>query len=268
MSFRSDARRFYGENSASFVQAELYGLFESQGLKDRAVLQALLHTRFSRPGLSLHTQDVSRPYAALWSKYMVDSRGGDPTILPRVYERLGPGGDLFSVLDQVLAETGGGLEIDYQTYAEWNYRIGPYADGTGYVGAEAFETIWGSVPMTAEHGPAPVAGGERFDSGPAGLGTHYVRFGADPASEDGLVRFTGQFGTRWGVSVLARDPSTGVYEVRRAFVGPLRTEAELEIPRWNESDDRVLVVSNLSVPEEADTARALYRYSISAADPG
>jgi len=255
--WNGDAANFLAENTAQYHAVEATDLLSSSTPKDVILIQTLLSARMGFPEKSLHDRAARRDYVPLWSKYLVDSRGGDTSVLRSIYEVLDSNGDAFAATDAVLSRTGGGLAEDFQTYAEWNYRVGERADGTGYPEADRFATLFGSVRVSATLGPAPASRKSGGDA-PYGLGTNYVRFAPDPTTQDGELRFTGQFGVRWAVSVMTRDASGGPYHVERTLVGPLHTDATIPIPGWNDKTDLVAVVSNLTVDGSANTHQASY----------
>ncbi|MFN7953235.1 MAG: hypothetical protein U0610_16045 [bacterium] len=254
----SDMERFLEENVAQYHAVEALELLSSTLPKDVLVIQTLLSQRMGKPELSLHDRDARRDYVPLWSKYIAESRGGDPRLLRRIFETMATGADALTATDAVLQQTGGDLESDFQTYAEWNYRIGEHADGTGYAEAARFATLFGSVRVSGALGPAPAQRKSGGDA-PRNLGTNYVRFAPDPATTDGELRFTGQFGVRWAVSVMAFDPELGRYQIERALVGPVHTDAAIRIPSWNQRTDLVAVVSNLTRDLSANSSQAGYK---------
>lgn len=253
-----DAANFLAENVAQYHAVEAVDLLASTAPKDVLLIQTLLSARMGSPEKSLHDHEARRDYVPLWSKYLVDSRGGDASVLRSIYDALASNRDAFAATDAVLERTGGSLEQDFQTYAEWNYRVGERADGTGYPEADRFATLFGSVRVSATLGPAPASRKSGGDA-PRNLGTNYVRLTPDRTTQDGELRFTGQFGVRWAVSVMARDLNGGPYQVERAFVGPVHTDVTLAIPDWNQKSDLVAVISNLTADATANSSQASYK---------
>lgn len=252
-----DMEPFLEENAAQYYATEALDMLASTNPKDLLVIEALLSERMGRPELSLHDRDARRDYVPLWSKYLVESRGGQASVLRRLFEKIATGEDALAATASVLQETGGDLEPDFQSYAEWNYKIGDRADGTGYAEAARFATLFGSVRVSATLGAAPASRRSGSDA-PRNFGTNYVRFAPDPATTDGELRFTGQFGVRWAVSVMALDPDQGRYVTERAFVGPIHTDAVIPIPSWNQRTDLVVVISNLTRDLTANSSQAAY----------
>ncbi len=260
---------FLSENSATYHQVDLYGVLESDDPKDRLFVTLLTSERFAIPAFSVHSLLPLLNYVPAWSKYLVDSRGGDRTILRRIYEatELDTYGGSFAATDRVLRETGGDLASDFQTYAEWNYKVGPYADGAGYALAERFASIFGGVNVTFEHDRMPAAG-ESGTHSPRPLASNYVRFAADPAQRDGVFRFEGLAGMRWGVSVLMRDPVTMRYSITRELLDELTPRVEIPLSDWNAADDRVAVISNLSFNVLLGGPVGTYRYAVEGSSTG
>lgn len=256
---------FLSENSATYHQVDLYGILESDDPKDRLFVTLLMSERFAIPAFSVHSLVPLLNYVPAWSKYLVDSRGGDRTILRRIYEAtdLDTYGGSFAATERVLRETGGDLATDFQTYAEWNYKVGPRADGDGYALAERFASVFGSVNVTFEHDAVP-ASGESGAHSPRPLASNYVRFAADPAHRDGVFRFDGLAGMKWGLSILMRDASTQRYAVTRVVLDESRSAIEIPLPDWNAADDRVAVISNLSFNVLLGGPIGTYRYTIDA----
>ncbi len=254
---------FLSENSATYHQVDLYGILESDDPKDRLFVTLLMSERFAIPAFSVHSLLPLLNYVPAWSKYLVDSRGGDRTILRRIYEStdLDSYGGSFSATDRVLRETGGDLASDFQTYAEWNYKVGPYADGDGYALAERFASIFGGVNVTFDHDRVP-ASGESGAHSPRPLASNYIRFAADPVHRNGLFRFDGLAGMKWGVSILMRDPATNRYSITRELLDESTSRAEIPLPDWNAADDRVAVISNLSFNVLLGGPVGTYRYAI------
>ncbi|MBK7974749.1 MAG: hypothetical protein IPK07_16205 [Deltaproteobacteria bacterium] len=254
---------FLSENSATYHQVDLYGVLESDDPKDRFFVTLLTSERFALPAFSVHSLLPLLNYVPGWSKYLVDSRGGDRTILRRIYEEttLDTYGGSFDATDRVLRATGGDLATDFQTYAEWNYKVGPYADGNGYDLAERFGSLFGSVNVTFTHDTIP-ASGESGAHSPRPLASNYVRFASDPASADGVFRFDGLPGMKWGVTILARDPVSRRYAVEQRLLDESDSHAEIPIPDWNRADDRVAVISNLSFNVLLGGPVGTYRYTI------
>ncbi len=254
---------FLSENSATYHQVDEYGILASNDPKDELFVQLLLSERFALPAFSVHSLLPLMMYVPGWSKYLVDSRGGDRTMLRRIYEATTHDDyrGSFEATDQVLRETGGDLATDFQTYAEWNYKVGPYADGNGYEGADRFGSVFGSVNVTFRHDTI-AAGGESGAHSPRPLGSNYIRFAADPAANDGIFRFDGLAGMKWGVSILARDPDTHRYAITRQIQDEQHSSVDIRIPGWNRADDRVAVISNLSFNGVLEGPVGTYRYSI------
>lgn len=257
---------FLSENSATYHQVDRYGVLESDDPKDRFFVTLLTSERFALPAFSVHSLVPLLNYVPGWSKYLVDSRGGDRTILRRIYEEtsLDTYGGSFDATDRVLRATGGDLATDFQTYAEWNYKVGPYADGHGYDLAERFGSLFGSVNVTFTHDAVP-ASGESGAHSPRPLASNYIRFAADPASADGVFRFDGLPGMKWGVTILARDPVTRHYAVDRHVLDEAASDLEIPLADWNRADDRVAVISNLSFNVLLGGPVGTYRYAIEAA---
>lgn len=259
---------FLSENSATYHQVDRYGVLESDDPKDRFFVTLLTSERFALPAFSVHSLLPLLNYVPGWSKYLVDSRGGDRTLLRRIYEEteLDTYGGSFDATDRVLRATGGDLATDFQTYAEWNYKVGPYADGNGYDLAERFGSLFGSVNVTFRHDAVP-ASGESGTHSPRPLASNYVRFAADPASVDGVFRFDGLAGMKWGVTILARDAASHVYTVEQRILDESEARVEIPVRDWNRADDRVVVISNLSFNVLLGGPVGTYRYEIASAPP-